>query len=259
MYIAIKLIYPAVLLSTAVIFVGLILISIINSSEQQLTAEPTNETSADRVYYYYSNSISEQQNIMGIRMSANNMSSASNNNDTNFTSIFDGKTLNGWKMAGDGRFVIVESDSALQSDKGGGLLWHSENKYKNFILKLEWKVSDEGDNSGVFVRFPDPNDNQNIAVREGYEVQIDDKAGNPIHQTGAIYDFAAPSKVVSKPPGQWNTMEIQVVNQSYTVIINGQKVTEFTGSRLTEGYIGLQAHDDKSKVSFRNIMIKEIR
>src|SRR5919197_3505121 len=110
MYIAIKLIYPAVLLSTAVIFVGLISISIINSSEQQTAG-------------YYSNSISEQQNIMGIRMSANNMSSASTNNDTNFTSIFDGKTLKGWKMAGDGRFVIVESDAALQSDKGGGLLW----------------------------------------------------------------------------------------------------------------------------------------
>ena len=196
---------------------------------------------------------------MGIRMSANNISSASNNNDTNFTPIFDGKTLNGWKMAGDGRFVILESDSALQSDKGGGLLWYSENRYKNFILKLEWRVSDEGDNSGVFVRFPDPDDNQNIAVREGYEVQIDDKAGDPIHQTGAIYNFAAPSKVVSKPPGQWNTMEIQALDQSYTVIINGQKVTEFTGSRMTEGYIGLQAHDDKSKVSFRNIMIKEAK
>jgi hypothetical protein len=162
-------------------------------------------------------------------------------------------------MAGDGRFVILESDSALQSEKGGGLLWYSEKEYKNFILKLEWKVSDEGDNSGVFVRFPDPDDNQNIAVREGYEVQIDDKAGNPIHQTGAIYDFAAPSKVVSKPPGQWNTMEIQALDQSYIVIINGEKVTEFTGSRMTEGYIGLQAHDDKSKVSFRNIMIKETR
>src|SRR5215204_4856865 len=256
MYIAIKLIYPAVLLSTAVIFVGLILISIINSSEQQ-TAEPTNETSVERVYYYYSNSINEQQNIMGIRMSANNMSSASSNSNTNFTSIFDGKTLNGWKMAGDGRFVILESDSALQSDKGGGLLWYSENKYKNFILKLEWRVSDEGDNSGVFVRFPDPDDSQNIAVREGYEVQIDSKAGNPIHQTGAIYDFAAPSRIASNRIGQWNTMEIQVVNQSYTIIINEQKVTEFTGSRMTEGYVGLQAHDDKSKVSFRNIMIKE--
>ena len=54
-------------------------------------------------------------------------------------------------------------------------------------------------------------------------------------------------------------MEIQVVNQSYTVLINEQKVTEFTGSRTTEGHIGLQAHDDKSKVSFKNIMVKEAK
>ncbi|MDP9498779.1 MAG: DUF1080 domain-containing protein, partial [Thermoproteota archaeon] len=159
----------------------------------------------------------------------------------------------------DGRFVIIESDAALQSDKGGGLLWYSEKQYKDFILKLDWKISDEGDNSGVFVRFPDPDDNPNIAVREGYEVQIDNRAGNRIHQTGAIYDFAAPNKLVSKPPNQWNTMEIQVVNQSYTVLINGEEVTEFKGSKMSEGYIGLQAHDDKSKVSFRNIMIKEIK
>jgi hypothetical protein len=56
-----------------------------------------------------------------------------------------------------------------------------------------------------------------------------------------------------------NRMEIQTQDQSYIVIINGQKVTEFTGDRFTEGYVGLQAHDDKSKVSFRNIIIKEIR
>jgi hypothetical protein len=254
MYIAIKHIYPAVILSTAVVFAVLISISIVNSSEQE-NAGPANETSSDS--NYYSNIINEQQNIVYTRMSGNNISSASSKADGKFVSIFDGKTLNGWKMAGEGRFVIIESDAALQSDKGGGLLWYSEKQYKDFILKLDWKISDEGDNSGVFVRFPDPDDNPNIAVRKGYEVQIDNRAGNRIHQTGAIYDFAAPSKIVSKPPGQWNTMEIQTLGQSYTVIINGQKVTEFTGSRTTEGHIGLQAHDDKSKVSFRNIMIKE--
>ena len=74
------------------------------------------------------------------------------------------------------RFVIVESDAALQSEGGMGLLWYSEKIYKNFTLKLEWKVSDESDNSGVFVRFPDPDNNPNNAVREGYEIQIDDKA-----------------------------------------------------------------------------------
>lgn len=254
MYIAIKHIYPAVILSTAVVFAVLISISIVNSSEQE-NAGPANETSSDS--NYYSNIINEQQNIVYTRVSGNNISSASSKADGKFVSIFDGKTLNGWKMAGEGRFAIIESDAALQSDKGGGLLWYSEKQYKDFILKLDWKISDEGDNSGVFVRFPDPDDNPNIAVREGYEVQIDNRAGNRIHQTGAIYDFAAPSKIVSKPPGQWNTMEIQTLGQSYTVIINGQKVTEFTGSRTTEGHIGLQAHDDKSKVSFKNIMIKE--
>jgi hypothetical protein len=54
-------------------------------------------------------------------------------------------------------------------------------------------------------------------------------------------------------------MEIQAIDQSYTIVINGEKVTEFTGSRSTEGYVGLQAHDDKSKVFFRNIIIKEIK
>jgi hypothetical protein len=246
----VTMIKTSVLLPAAAIFVGLISLSI-NASEQQITDTAKTLTDKDD-----SNSMNEEQNI---EMSIKNRSSAASDVDSNFTSIFDGKTLDGWKMAGDGRFVIIESDAALESEGGMGLLWYSEKIYKNFMLKLEWKVSDEGDNSGVFVRFPDPDDSPSIAVREGYEIQIDDKASDPIHQTGAIYDFAAPSKVVSKPPGQWNTMEIQTQDQSYIVIINGQKVTEFTGSRLTEGYIGLQAHDDKSKVSFRNIMIKEIR
>jgi|SRR5215216_7300554 hypothetical protein len=237
----------------AVIFVSLISI-LVNTSEQPTTA--TSKISTDKDH---SDSMNRQRSNIDVGMSIKNKSSASGNDDSSFTSIFDGKTLDGWKMAGDGRFVIVEPDIALQSDKGGGLLWYAEKEYKNFILKLEWKVSDECDNSGVFVRFPDPDDNPNIAVREGYEVQIDSKAGDPIHQTGAIYDFAAPSRIVSKPMGQWNTMEIQALDQSYIVIINGEKVTEFTGSKMTEGYVGLQAHDDKSKVSFRYIMVKEIK
>jgi hypothetical protein len=128
----------AVLLSTTVTFACLILASIIiNSSEQENTG-PTNETLADRDYY--SNSINDKQNIVDMRVSGNNISSASSKDDGDFVSIFDRKTLNGWKMAGDGRFVIVESDAALQSDKGGGLLWYSAKEYKNFILKLDWKI-----------------------------------------------------------------------------------------------------------------------
>ena len=236
---------------TVLLLAGLISVST-NISELQKTDATDMLTDKD----YSTNNINEHKNNKSLVI---NDSSAASNDDIDFTSIFDGKTLNGWKMAGEGKFVLVESDAALQSEGGMGLLWYSEKIYKNFILKLEWKASDEGDNSGVFVRFPDPDDSPNNAVRAGYEIQIDDKAGDAIHQTGAIYDFTAPSKVVSKSPGQWNTMEIQAIDQSYTIAINGEKVTEFTGSRSTEGYVGLQAHDDKSKVFFRNIIIKEIK
>ena len=61
--------------------------------------------------------------------------------DTNgFATLFDGNNLNDWQMAGQGKFVIVK-EAALQSEGGMGLLWYTKKTYRNFILKLDWKVS----------------------------------------------------------------------------------------------------------------------
>jgi hypothetical protein len=175
--------------------------------------------------------------------------------------LFDGQSIDGWHMAGPGKFVLVEYDKSLRSEGGMGLLWYTKNKYKDFVLKVDWKVSRRNDNSGVFIRFSNPDNDPMIAVDTGYEIQIDDMAmpdGNSLHKTGAIYNFAAPSNAASKPVGQWNTFEIEVTNQKYSVTLNGEKVIpKFTGNRLTEGYIGIQNHDAYSHVSFRNIRIKE--
>jgi hypothetical protein len=240
--------------SVAIVFVSTMLTPLA-FSEQQAAENARTSINEDH-------SSNSDRQMSSSNISAENSSVVLDNGDNgNFTSLFDGNTLDNWKMAGNGRFVIVEEDDALQSEKGGGILWYSKKQYDNFVLKLEWKVSDAGDNSGIFLRFPNPEDDP-AAVREGYEVQIDDKGaptGDAIRKTGAIFDLAAPSKFISKPPGQWNTMEVQVDNQCYVVAINGENVTKFTGNRLTEGYIGLQAHDDQSKVSFRNILIKEVR
>lgn len=67
-----------------------------------------------------------------------------------------------------------------------------------------------------------------------------------------------PTKLVSKPPGQWNNMQIMAFNQSYKVFINGEKINGFVGDRQLSGYIGLQSHDDKSTIFFRNIQIREV-
>lgn len=194
-------------------------------------------------------------------------------NDDHLTIIFDGNNLNEWQMAGKGKFVVLRAEEEeeeeqsiiLRSEGGMGLLWYAKKMYRNFILKLDWKTNHKSDNSGIFVRFPNPDNDPMIAVNNGYEIQIDDLAmpdGNPIHNTGAIYGFAAPSysskQIASKEVGQWNRFEIKVVDQSYSVILNNILITKFVGNRSLQGYIGLQNHDSKSTVSFRNIMIKEI-
>jgi 3-keto-disaccharide hydrolase len=187
----------------------------------------------------------------------------SNHNDsTEFTYLFDAQNIDGWRMAGPGKFVLIEYDKSLRSEGGMGLLWYTKRKYKDFVLKVDWKVSRINDNSGIFIRFSDPDNDPLIAVNTGYEIQIDDTAmpdGNPLHKTGAIYDFAAPlNTAASKQVGQWNTFEIEAIGQKYSVTLNGKKVIpEFTGDRLTEGYIGIQNHDTDSHVYFKNIRIKD--
>jgi hypothetical protein len=187
--------------------------------------------------------------------------SFNNNNqkDENFKTILDGTKLHGWKMCGLGSFDII--DNAIMSNGGMGLLWYKDKMFRDFILKVHWKTSAKGDNSGVFVRFSDPDDEPWTAVNTGYEIQIYDgepQDGNATHRTGAIYNFAPPSSYTSNEPGEWNIFEIHAIDQKYTVILNGTMITKFTGDRNLEGYIGLQNHDAHSRVYFGKIAINEL-
>jgi len=206
-------------------------------------------------YFYEAQSAASRKT-----QSAASSSTQSSSVEAGFTSLFDGATLDGWVQAGPGGFTVV--DGMLQSFGGMGLLWYNQKQFKDFILKADWKELHFSDNSGVFVRFPDPGNDPWVAVNNGYEIQIDNVGapdGNPLYKTGAVFNFQAPTTVASNPVGEWNSYEIHVVGQNYTVILNGQQVvTDFVGSRSTTGYVGLQNHDDTSTVSFRNVRIMEL-
>ena len=55
--------------------------------------------------------------------------------------------------------------------------------------------------------------------------------------------------------GAWNHYEIHVVGQHYVIYVNGTRVCEYDGDRSLAGHIGLQNHDDKSRVSFANVRV----
>lgn len=191
-----------------------------------------------------------------------------------FKPLFTG-TLQGWAMAGAGGFLNLFG-TILETQGGLGLLWYTREVFRNFILRVDWlsfnpTQGSNPDNSGVFIRFPalnasDPANDWKLAVDRGYEIQIDDTGFNPdtgqhndaLHQTGAVYTFAASSKIASKAAGQWNTYEIEANKDKINVTLNGQVVTNFTvdGSRPVAGHIGLQNHT--GKVQFRNILMRTL-
>jgi hypothetical protein len=172
-------------------------------------------------------------------------------NATGYHVLFDGSDTKGWKQCGPGEFQLAEG--TLTGSGGMGMLWHQQ-PFKDFILLVDWKVSKKEANSGVFVRFPDPGNDPWVAVNKGYEIQICDGA-DPKHRTGSIYSFKESAEPPTKPAGEWNHYEIQVAGQQYAIRINGRLVTEYAGERSLEGFVGLQNHDDASRVTFRSVRV----
>lgn len=174
--------------------------------------------------------------------------------------------LSGWQMAGSGSFMELGAN-IIESVGGTGLLWFSREQFTNFILKVEWQIFNEFDNSGVYLRFPALGKDFKPADTQGYEVQIDERAidpqgnqGSPLHRTGAIYGLAPSSKPdVPRLVGQWNTFEVQANGPAITVKLNGQSVSNLpNGNRSLKGHIGLQNHHAGSRVQFRNIRLKKL-
>jgi hypothetical protein len=203
-----------------------------------------------------------------------------------WVTLFDGTLTPDWKMStiknqpgqnDPGHFSVENGDLVAHPGTDLGLLWNTKPTPPSFVLEMEWRLSALDDNSGVFLRFPDIDskgyDNTAwVAINFGFEVQINEPGvpdGAAQHTTGAIYSQADQTftRVVAKPPGEWNAYSIRVENQSYTVTLNGQQVTHFTNAASTTSrgapstptnpsFIGLQTHT--GNVSFRNIRIRAI-
>ena len=178
-----------------------------------------------------------------------------------FRPLFNGKDTTGWKLRnpkGHNSWTVEDGilkNTVNQGEHGTDLV--TADKFWNFTVRYEYIVPDDS-NSGFY-------------LRGRHELQIlgDVKAGQPsLGCNGAIYNFKAPDKFVSKPGGEWQTAEATIIGNKITVTLNGVKIhdnvecNKATGSeidnKVTEpGPLFLQG--DHGTVSFRNIQIKEIK
>ena len=191
--------------------------------------------------------------------------------------LFNGRDLTGWKHVGPGRMTV---EAGLIRTRGGmGLLYWTGGKLSNCVIRVVFRMRDENDNSGVYIRIPlEPRDAW-MPVHYGYEVQIDnepeDSDEDDYHATGALYSLTKPLARPGKPGPVWNTMEITLDGPHTMVFVNGVKVTDYTegdpvpakkfdfepvrGARPNEGYMGLQNHGKDDVVFFKEVAIKSLQ
>ncbi|WP_447984945.1 family 16 glycoside hydrolase [Nitrospira sp. Nam74] len=208
--------------------------------------------------------------------------------DAGFEALFDGQTLGNWRMStirnqpgrdNPGTFRVRRG--AFESLPGTdlGLLWLSRPTPPRFVLRLQWMMTAQDDNSGVYIGFPDPeaqgyDNTAYVGVNFGFEIQIDELGrpdNAPVHRTGAIYSFKGPSDgpVTVRALGEWNDYEITVNGAKFTVALNGQVINRFnfTGDPQSPQrglpstpaqprFIGLQTHT--GHVLFRHIQWKAL-
>jgi hypothetical protein len=192
--------------------------------------------------------------------------------ETGFVSLFDGRTLEGWRLVGQkGRGYIVEDGLLVCPADGGGNLFTIK-EYANFVLRFEFRLF-EGSNNGIGIRAPYEGD----AAYQGMEIQIlDDGAPRyrgklrPAQYHGSIYDVIPARQGFKKPTGEWNQEEIVAKGRQITVILNGVTIVsadlnsvqdsavlaKHPGLARASGHIGLLGHG--TRVEFRNFRVQEL-
>lgn len=196
--------------------------------------------------------------------------------------LFDGKGFDLWEHSKDGRlaeWLLNDDGSMTVKNKSGDI--QTKQKFGSVQLHLEWKspkdIQGKGQsraNSGVF-------------LQGRYEVQVLDNNDNDTYvngQVGSIYKQSAPLAKASVSSGDWNTYDIiyhapefndsgkKTKSATITVLHNNVLIQDHFEIKGTTEYIGwpknnphgkapirLQDHGDNSRVSYRNIWVRELK
>lgn len=167
-------------------------------------------------------------------------------------SMFDGKTLDGWKASERPENWGVEDGVLTGKGERSHLFWMQQ-KCRDCEFKAEVKISDSG-NSGMYFRAE-----FGPGWPKGYEAQV-----NSTHKdwkkTGSLYNFVN-IKEILVPPDTWFTQHIIARGNHIVIKVNGETVVDYVDekSTFTEGYLALQQHDPGSRVWYRNLQMRPLQ
>ncbi|MEM8999003.1 MAG: DUF1080 domain-containing protein [Bacteroidota bacterium] len=233
-------------------------------AEQTATAEPTKP--ADTEVY---EPVPPKVSINGHGVPSDAIVLFDGSNFDEWISAVDSTAVK-WHLNGDGSMTVKDKTGDIQTKRNFG----------SVQLHIEWRspkeVQSEGQGRG----------NSGVFLQNRYEVQVLDNNQNDTYvngQVGAIYKQSIPLAMASVPSGQWNTYDIiyhapkfntsgeKTASATITVLHNGVLIQDHFAVQGTTEYIGwpknhphgkapvkLQDHRDNSRVSYRNIWVREL-
>jgi hypothetical protein len=167
--------------------------------------------------------------------------------------LTDPHAANGWTIK-NGLLINNAAHEEGKPRKNYGNL-RTDREFEDFNLKVEVNVGKD-ENSGVY-------------LRGIYEVQVADTYGHPVdsHNMGAVYSRIKPTMAAEKPPGEWQTLEITLVDRHVSVELNGKRIIDnqpvmgCTGGALSSdvskpGPIYLQG--DHTSITYRSLVLRPV-
>lgn len=184
---------------------------------------------------------------------------------TDFVQLFDGKSMDGWKVnENQGSWKVQDGCLVCNGERSHIFYVGDEKPYKNFHFKAEVKT-ETNSNAGIYfhTKYQDSG-----WPKYGFECQVNLSYKADPRKTSSLYAVKDVLEPAAKD-NEWYTQEIIVQGNKVTLKVDGKTLVEYiepdgqkAGSdftrKLDEGTFALQAHDPGSKVYFRNLRVKRL-
>jgi hypothetical protein len=178
--------------------------------------------------------------------------------------LFNGEDLRGWQEVAGGRLLDrpqnwQAKDGVLRCGTGARGYLRTREAFRNYQLKLQWRMLTGAGDSGVGLMMVAADGNEAACL----EVQLHTDNSGDLYIIGGFVANAAGKKISfrahklqpsnEKGVGQWNDMEIQVLKGEVTVKVNGLLQNKASGCHQQPGKINLR--NEGSVVEYRRITL----
>jgi hypothetical protein len=166
-------------------------------------------------------------------------------------SMFDGKTLDGWKASeNDGSWSV--KDAAIVGDGQRSHLFYMLEECENCEFKAQVKLNHSG-NSGMYFRTA-----FGPGWPKGYETQVNNTSGD-WRRTGSLYAISDVKEQLV-PDDTWWTQHIIADGNHIVIKVNDKVVVDYVDEKNTyqKGYLALQQHNPGSVVEYKDLMMRKL-